>query len=78
MFTFEKELTFIDHFGIVHLWALKNLRWTLTAGQCHDITQAPALIQGYSCQSVISDKGYDSDAFAAEITIGVSLVVFQI
>lgn len=44
------------------------LRWTLTAGQCHDITQAPALIQGYSCQYVIGDKAYDSDAFIAEIT----------
>jgi transposase len=44
------------------------LRWTLTAGQCHDITQASALIQGYSCQSVIGDKAYDSDAFIAEIT----------
>ncbi len=24
MFTFEKELTFIDHFGIVYLWTLKK------------------------------------------------------
>ena len=43
------------------------LRFTLTAGQCHDITQASALIKGYSYQYVIGDKAYDSDAFIEEI-----------
>ena len=44
------------------------LRFTLTAGQRHDITQGPALIAGYACDSVIADAAYDSDAFRAEIT----------
>ncbi len=44
------------------------LRFTLTAGQCHDITQASALIADYSCEYVIADAAYDSDAFRLEIT----------
>jgi transposase len=32
----------------------------LTAGQCHDSPLAEALIEGYSIQSLIADKGYDS------------------
>ena len=43
------------------------LRFTLTAGQRHDITQGSVLIAGYSCQYVIADAAYDSDAFRAEI-----------
>ena len=43
------------------------LRFTLTAGQRHDITQGSVLIAGYSCQYVIVDAAYDSDAFRAEI-----------
>ena len=37
-------------------------------GHRNDITQAPALIEGYSYEYVIGDKAYDSDAFIAEIT----------
>ena len=44
------------------------LRFTLTAGQRHDITQGPALIADYTYESVIADTAYDSDAFRAEIT----------
>ena len=43
------------------------LRFTLTAGQRHDITQGPALIAGYTPDAVIADAAYDSDAFRAEI-----------
>ena len=43
------------------------LRFTLTAGQRHDITQASVLVAGYSCQYIIADAAYDSDAFRAEI-----------
>ncbi len=39
------------------------LRCILTPGQTHDITQAENLISGYEAQSVIADKGYDSDRF---------------
>ena len=48
--------------------ALGNpVRWQLTGGEVHDITQAPALIAGLDAQQVIADKGYDSDAFIAVI-----------
>ena len=41
--------------------ALGNpLRFTLTGGQRHDITQAEALIVGFEAEHVIGDKGYDS------------------
>jgi transposase len=44
--------------------ALGNpLRFTLTAGQRHDITQAEALLVGLDSDFVIADRGYDADAF---------------
>ena len=44
------------------------LRFILTAGARHDVTQvSPALIAGYTCDTVIADAAYDSDAFRAEI-----------
>ena len=46
--------------------ALGNpVRWQLTAGQVHDITQAPALIAGLQIKQVIADRAYDSNAFLA-------------
>ena len=39
------------------------LRFKLTAGQSHDITQAEALIADYSFEYGIADKSYDSDEF---------------
>ncbi len=39
------------------------LRTFLTGGQRHDITQAEALIIGYTSEYVIGDKGYDGDPF---------------
>ncbi len=39
------------------------LRFILTAGQRHDITQAEALIENLFPDHVIADKGYDADAF---------------
>ena len=41
--------------------------FVLTAGQVHDVTQGPTLLQGRHCDYVIADKGYDSDAFLAVI-----------
>lgn len=42
--------------------ALGNpLRLLLTAGQCHDLLQASALIEGFEPQVLIADKGYDSN-----------------
>jgi transposase len=44
--------------------ALGNpLRFTLTGGQRHDITQADALIGGYESEFGIADKSYDADGF---------------
>jgi transposase len=46
--------------------ALGNpLRWHLTGGEVHDITQGPALIAGFDAAQVIADKGYDSSPFIA-------------
>src|SRR5215213_5972493 len=43
--------------------ALGNpLDFVLTAGQMHDVTQAPTLLQGRRTDYVIADKGYDSAA----------------
>jgi len=43
--------------------ALGNpLRGCLTAGQCHDSTQAQALLDGYECGYVIADRGYAAEA----------------
>lgn len=39
------------------------LRFRLTGGQRHDITQAPALIEGLSADYVIADKAYDAADF---------------
>ena len=44
------------------------LRFTLTAGQKHDITQAEKLIHGYNAEYVIADKGYDSNEFLQHIS----------
>lgn len=44
--------------------ALGNpLRFRLTAGQRHDITQAEALVVDFECEYVIADRSYDSDDF---------------
>ena len=48
--------------------ALGNpLKFILTPGQRHDITQAPALIAGIQNVPIIGDRGYDSDDFRAQI-----------
>ena len=39
------------------------LRFILTAGQRHDITQAQPLLEGYTCEHVIADRGYAADPF---------------
>ena len=44
------------------------LRFKLTPGQKHDITQAEMLISGYEGEYVIADKGYDSQGFIQHIS----------
>jgi len=34
----------------------------VTGGQCHDSTQARALLTGFTAAYVLADKGYDSQA----------------
>ena len=56
--------------------ALGNpLRWQLTGGEVHDITQAPALIAGLEAAQVIADKSYDSNAFIAVVEAAGAQVV---
>ncbi len=43
------------------------MRFTLTGGQSHDITQAKELIADYVCEHVIADKAYDSQEFLQSI-----------
>ncbi len=43
------------------------LRFSLTPGQRHDITQASALLEGFENANIIADKGYDSNALIDQI-----------
>jgi transposase len=43
------------------------LRFQLTAGQAHDITQAQALVAGFKFERVIADRGYSSQAFVESL-----------
>ena len=56
--------------------ALGNpVRFILTAGQHSEIKQANPLIEGFSANYVIADKGYDADAFIAAIETGEAIAV---
>ncbi len=37
------------------------MKFLLTPGQTHDITQAAPLLEGLAAEQVIADKGYDGD-----------------
>ena len=37
------------------------MKFLLTPGQTHDITQAAPLLKGLAAEQVIADKGYDGD-----------------
>ena len=43
------------------------MRFTLTAVQVHDVTQAEALISGIESEYVIADRAYDSRQFCESI-----------
>ena len=57
--------------------ALGNpLRLLLTPGQASEYGQAEALLDGFTPDQVLADKGYDSDAFIAAIQrTGASAVI---
>jgi transposase len=43
------------------------VRYLLTGGERHDVTQAAALIAGLPADQVLADTAYDADHFRAEI-----------
>jgi transposase len=43
------------------------VRWRLTGGEVHDMTQALGLMKGMQAQSVLADKGYDANEFVSFI-----------
>jgi transposase len=43
------------------------IRFTLTGGERHDITQAPLLVRAREGTAVVGDRAYDSDAFLAHV-----------
>lgn len=45
----------------------KPVKFILTPGQAHDVTQGSALIADFDADQVIGDKAYDDDEFVAEI-----------
>ena len=57
--------------------ALGNpLRFLLTGGQQHDITQADELIENFEFERIIADRSYDADDFLRKITeIGAEAVI---
>ena len=57
--------------------ALGNpLRLLLIPGQASEYEQASALIDGFACEAVLADKGYDSAAFVDAIQcIGAEAVI---
>ncbi len=56
--------------------ALGNpVRFILTAGQHSEIRQANSLIEGFSADYVIADKGYDADEFIVAIETGEAIAV---
>ena len=57
--------------------AFLPLRFTLTSGACHDVTQAPALMTGYTCRYVIADAAYDSDALRERIVAQGAVAVIK-
>jgi len=48
--------------------ALGNpIRIIIDEGKAHDMRQAPDLVEGLCSTELIADKGYDSDALAAQL-----------
>ena len=45
----------------------RPLRFRITAGQAHDVTAAPALLEGQQADAVLADKAYDSNDLRDQI-----------
>ena len=53
-FRSSKLHTIVDGLG-------NPLKFVLTAGQIHDVTQAEKLLLGLSCENLLGDKAYDAE-----------------
>ena len=52
------------------------IRFILTPGQASDYTQAAALIDGFSAEYVLADKGYDAEAIVEKsLSMGATAVI---
>jgi transposase len=52
------------------------VRYVITAGQVHDITQAKGLVAGVVGRGVVGDRAYDSDDFIAHVEgLGMKAVI---
>lgn len=52
------------------------LRFTLTGGQCHDITQAYCLLEGFDFEQVLADRGYAAEHFITYLLArGIKVVI---
>ena len=66
-----------------HLLLVKNdaflpLRFTLTAGERHDVREAPALIIGnHTCEYIVADAAYDCDALREMIVAQGAVAVIR-
>jgi len=40
----------------------RPLRFLLAPGQSHDILAAPVLLKGFTCEAVLADRAYDTNA----------------
>jgi transposase len=45
----------------------RPVRFSIAAGQSHDVLAAPALIEGFSPQAVLADRAYDSSSLRQAI-----------
>jgi len=45
----------------------RPLRFVLAPGQSHDILAAPALLEGFTCDAVLADRAYDTNALRSLI-----------
>ena len=62
--------------SIPSLMALgRPLRFFLTPGQEHDVTQAHALLEDQTARRVIADRGYDSSGFRSLVALGAKAVI---
>ncbi|OJX18033.1 MAG: IS5 family transposase [Devosia sp. 67-54] len=54
----------------------RPLRFLLAPSQSHDILAAPALLEGFTCQAVLADRAYDTNALRSLVAdVGAEAVI---